>query len=89
MNRKQILSAVALFSAVATVNAADVQNILGRGAPTGNVNVERIVITGKTVSNVLGRAGFVAGNTATAKFAVSNTGRQAAGKVWVDRLGRV
>lgn len=89
MTIKQTFVATAAFCAIATsATAADVQTILGRAAPNGSVTVERILVTGKSVNDVIGRAGNFSINTTPAKFAVSNGARRANGDTLINRPGR-
>lgn len=89
MTIKQAFVTAAAFSAIATsAVAADVQTILGRAAPAGKVSVESILVTGKSVSDVIGRAGNFNINTTTAKFAVTNGARRATGESLINRPGR-
>lgn len=89
MTLKQTLIAIGTIATLAgTAQAADVETILGRGAPVGTVNVERILVTGTTVDKVLGRAGFVAANNTSAKFAVGNGSRRAVNGNLLQRYGR-
>ena len=89
MKTKQILLAIATLGTFATASqAADVASILGRGAPTGGVVTERILVTGTPVDKVLGRAGNVTGNKLTAKFAVDNGNKGALNTKLLQRHGR-
>lgn len=85
---KQTLSAIVLFGALATANAADVNSIQGRAAPVADSATRLLQITGTPVTQVLGRAAFTVSNQAAAKIAGSVRSTRLSEAPVANRLGR-